>query len=123
MSIVCDFCSSPAVRWTFAARDFVLDAEKTGLRNDEGAPLDWGSREGWAACEPCKRLVMATDREGLAARAARRWHRKNRGNGHRYAETLRAVRTAQDGFWVNRTQVEPVPSSPDELTDPTRPHG
>lgn len=117
MTVICDFCSAPGVRWTFAARDFVLDAEKTGLTNDVGAPLDWASREGWAACDPCKLLIMATDREGLARRSASRYVKHHGGS---FTETLPSVRLAQDGFWANRTRVEPVASTPFDKIDPTR---
>lgn len=117
---VCDFCSSPDVRWSFGARDFTLLAEKTGLTDERGVPLDWGSLEGFAACDPCKRLIMNTDREALLRRSAQAMVDLF---GVHISEALLSCRTVQDAFWANRTSAEPVPASPEDESDPTRrPH-
>lgn len=55
--IICDFCSSPDVVWSYPAADFVLS--DTGQAS-EGA---------WAACHECAELVQAGDREGLLKRS------------------------------------------------------
>ena len=56
--IVCDFCSSPDVLWSYPAVDFQV--EGTRLLASEG---------GWAACHDCATLIEADDRDGLAQRA------------------------------------------------------
>jgi hypothetical protein len=55
--IICDFCCSPEVLWSYPAANFHV----------EGAPL--ASEGGWAACHDCAVLIEADDREGLAQRA------------------------------------------------------
>jgi hypothetical protein len=56
--IICDFCASPEVLWSYPAADFHV--EGTRLLGSEG---------GWAACHECAALIEADDRDGLARRA------------------------------------------------------
>jgi hypothetical protein len=55
--VICDFCCSPDVLWSYPAADFHV----------EGVPL--ASDGAWAACPDCSALIEAGDREGLARRA------------------------------------------------------
>jgi hypothetical protein len=55
--VICDFCCSPEVLWSYPAADFHV----------EGAPL--ASEGGWAAWHEYAALIEADDREGLARRA------------------------------------------------------
>lgn len=55
--IVCDFCSSHKVKWEFPCEDFQMPQ------------MDWGSENGWAACDECKDLIEADDWDALAQRA------------------------------------------------------
>src|SRR5207237_7198571 len=64
--IRCDFCSAPDPTWAFPAEDFTMPMREFGV----DAP-DWGSREGWAACDACHDLVATNEREALARRASR----------------------------------------------------
>lgn len=58
ITAVCDFCSTTEnVRWAFPCAPW---------RDLTGAMMDLGP---WAACDECKELVEARDREGLL----RRW--------------------------------------------------
>lgn len=52
---ICDFCGAPEPKWAFPASRF-----KLAVGFSEG---------GWAACEECRQLVDAGDREGLVRRA------------------------------------------------------
>jgi hypothetical protein len=54
--VICDFCSSPDVRWSYQAVDFVIDEPR----------IEWGSRGGWAACDTCHDYIEHNDRAGLA---------------------------------------------------------
>ena len=56
--IICDFCSSPDVLWSYPAANFQV--EGTRVLASEG---------GWAACHDCAALIEADDRGGLARRA------------------------------------------------------
>jgi hypothetical protein len=46
--MVCDFCSSPDVRWLYPAQDFEMYKHQD---------LHHMSRSGWAACEICHHLI------------------------------------------------------------------
>jgi len=56
---ICDFCSTHEVAWSYPAMDFGVVDPKLG----------WGSRGGWAACEPCHEMIEANDHSGLAKRS------------------------------------------------------
>lgn len=66
MSVICDFCSSEDVRWSYPARDFVARV----------VPIA-GSEGGWAACDACHDLIEADDLDGLAKRSAETFVEKN----------------------------------------------
>lgn len=57
--ILCDFCSSPVVAYSYPCRDFTIP----------GTPA--ASVGAWAACEACARLIDADQRDALALRACR----------------------------------------------------
>ena len=56
--MICDFCSSPDVVWSYPAKDFE-------------APMDIGARcaGSWLACEVCHELIERRDRGALAERS------------------------------------------------------
>jgi len=58
--IICDFCSSQDVHWSYDCPDFSLTLPS-------GEP--WGSTEGWAACDACHDFIEANDWDGLRERA------------------------------------------------------
>ncbi len=58
MSCICDFCSSPDVKWRYPAKTFL--AYVTDLVAGE-------SLGDWAACTKCHDLIERDDRAGLAA--------------------------------------------------------
>jgi hypothetical protein len=59
-AVICDFCSSPDVRWRYEAHSFVAAVELGFTHESVGA---------WAACDPCRGLIERRDREGLTARS------------------------------------------------------
>jgi hypothetical protein len=59
-NLLCDFCSAKAPGWCYPAASFI--AMTIG-------PLVSASEGGWAACDECRRLIAADDREGLAQRS------------------------------------------------------
>jgi hypothetical protein len=61
--VICDFCSSPDVRWSYTAEDFVIVEPR----------IEWGSRGGWAACDTCHDFIEKGDREGLAKHSMERF--------------------------------------------------
>lgn len=91
---ICDFCSSPDVRWRYPARDFVISAL-------EGA----GSEGGWAACPACHALIERGLRDKLTERSARRFARKH---GIPVKAVKPQLRKLHDQFWANR-EGPPIP--------------
>jgi hypothetical protein len=61
---ICDFCSAPEVGWSYDARDFGVVEPAVG----------WGSRGGWAACEPCHNFIEANDKKGLRERSVKNYY-------------------------------------------------
>jgi len=55
---ICDFCSSPEIRWRFPCESFEYPAgpgfEKTGSHGD------------WAACQMCHNFIVSGDWDALA---------------------------------------------------------
>lgn len=59
--MICDFCSSPVVRWTFHVLPIPIVVDTpVGVLNC--------SNDDWAACLPCKLLIDAGNREDLLER-------------------------------------------------------
>lgn len=58
---ICDFCSARDAPWVMQAETYVTFSSATLVAQSVGD---------WAACETCKRLIDANDREGLAKRAS-----------------------------------------------------
>lgn len=105
---VCDFCSSPDVRWAFPARPFVKEIDAPGVH------VDWGSYGGWAACQECHDLIVAGKRDELTARAAAPLVAVTRLPSDFLEARLREL---HDKFWSNRNG-DPVPTTPG-APDPT----
>lgn len=55
--IICDFCSSREVKWSYPAVDFVE------------LSTAWGSTGEWAACDACHDCIENDDRKGLTQRS------------------------------------------------------
>lgn len=94
--ILCDFCSAQPVTHTYPCRDFRLVSDVPGAPN-------MGSRDWWACCAPCHRMIERSDREGLAMRSAKRLMKKDEASkrmGLRFV--LAQVRRIHDNFWSNR---------------------
>ena len=62
MTVVCDFCKSKDVHWSYPARDF---AHRDPILN-----LTFHSGGGWTACTLCHYLIEQDDYRGLAERSA-----------------------------------------------------
>lgn len=82
MGIICDFCASPDVRWSYPARDFdVPEAYSTSV-----GP--------WAACPICHALIARGDRRALLRRSA-----DTGGIGLRGVKVLQRI---HHGFFTHR---------------------
>ena len=57
--MICDFCNAPNPVWRFSARPFVVDYGTMASASDAD----------WAACDACRDLILADDRNGLVDRA------------------------------------------------------
>jgi hypothetical protein len=109
---ICDFCSSPDVRWAFPTRDFTTKAQPTRRTFIEATMYG-----GWAACPACHALILRGDRIRLARRSAKRMQRLH---GIRVPLKLieAQLRVLHDDFWANR-EGAPIPADPTS-PDPTR---
>lgn len=110
---MCDFCTSPEIAWTYPTRDLSSTVPLPG----KNATVTINSTGGWAACKSCRDLIEAGDREALAVRS---------GEASKQGDVplhmiVTACRIVQDDFWANR-EGPPVPTSPGDNEDPTRPH-
>lgn len=106
---MCDFCSSPDVRWAFPSRDFSLEVPVKPRLS-----LDWGSHGSWAACPACHAIIVRSDRERLAVRAAKRSIRRAAREGDPappLSTLLSVIRRLHDKFWSNRNG-DPLPCGP-----------
>lgn len=77
---VCDFCSSPDVRWRYRCPDFSQRIVTIDVVRSASDVIDWGSGGDWAACPVCHELIERDDRKRLARRSARRFQRKTAGS-------------------------------------------
>jgi hypothetical protein len=57
--MICDFCNAPNPVWRFSARPFVVDYGTMSSASDAD----------WAACDACRNMILADDRNGLVDRA------------------------------------------------------
>lgn len=92
---VCDFCckeGEPVVS-SYPARDFNVPMPSPAL--------DTNSMGWWAACENCRSLIQAQDRDGLAQRSADIYEAQN-GKAVPHALLVRSIRDLHDQFWTNR---------------------
>lgn len=64
----CDFCSSPAVRWRYPARDVNMGVVLSG-----GKSVMHNSRGDWAACDTCHDMIEAGDYTSLLNRSIERF--------------------------------------------------
>jgi hypothetical protein len=119
---ICDFCSSPHVAWAYPCRDFVQEDRISALVvNADGSvetrkvALTHSMAGGWAACQPCYRLIQVGDRDSLAKRSVAS------AGSHQLPPLveLELMRRLQDTFWSNRLGA-PVPTTPNITKDPTR---
>ena len=106
-NLICDFCSSPDVRWRYPARSFVIPK------------YAWESVTDWAACGECKRLIEAGNHDGLITRSVDMFYHHH---PHWAGVISRDILTATviDGhsqFFANRTGTvmdEPLPMETDK---------
>lgn len=84
----CDFCLDVRVRWDYPCDDFYIDE------------VEFGSSDGWLACDRCADLIERRLLPELTARSLRSW-------GNRIGELLpdQLDRTAMihQGFFDHRT--------------------
>lgn len=122
---ICDFCSSPNVRWTFPCRehttaehvDTVLQ-RRDGSLDVERMDIERVVAGGWAACPACHALVIRGEREKLARRSAKRMIRKHPDVPMLLGNVTVHCRRLQDAFWANRTG-PPIPHNHRPTEDPT----
>jgi hypothetical protein len=94
--MVCDFCNSPVVVWSYPARDSNMILLETMESN-----TFLGNRGGWAACEKCSELIEAGDEKGLLEWSLKTMREKNKKNMP--DEIIRKVmRQVHRAFWENR---------------------
>lgn len=64
--VLCDFCSSVKVRWTYHAHDTgpVGELQINGLLH-----INLSSGGNWAACDPCHDRIETEDWDGLVDRS------------------------------------------------------
>lgn len=91
--MICDFCSSPDVRWRYPARDFT--------RSVMGV-VDAGSRGDWAACNACHRLIRRNLRDDLVERCLQHYPIYAVLSEPAKAAARRELRAIQDDFWASR---------------------
>ncbi len=58
-NMICDFCNAPNPVWRFRARPFLIDY----------GPIAGESDADLAACNGCREMILADDRNGLVDRA------------------------------------------------------
>jgi hypothetical protein len=104
-SPICDFCSSPEVRWSYNATDF------------------GHSKGGWAACDACSGLIEAGRWQALARRSAESFVAKYRaevGMNVSLDEQVPEFRRLHAGFrehrWGERERYEPGDDRPADTT-------
>jgi len=91
-ALICDFCNAPDPPWEYMAKEIDL------------IPGDTVSVGSWCACTPCRELIDANDRDGLAARAKKR-------NGE--LASLRTIRMMQNRFFVVKSSsARPIKVTP-----------
>jgi hypothetical protein len=84
---VCDFCMDRRVKWEYDCGTFVLvDGE-------------FGSDDGWLACDRCSTLIEADKRLMLAERSLESWRVRGM---PAVASILEGIRGMQAGFFEHR---------------------
>lgn len=123
---ICDFCSSPDVRWTFPCRGHTaadnLDAvlqHRDGSVSVESMEVTRIADGGWAACSACHALIQRGDRVRLARRSAKRMIRDHPDIPMVLDNAIGHVRRLQDAFWANR-EGPPIHHDSRPREDPTR---
>ena len=109
---ICDFCSSPQVVKRFECCDFdspSLDAGvlyPTTKTTNVPTNLVLASKDFWAACEPCVKLVEAGDVDGLVNRGMDEYERQT-GEPHPQRKRCeRHLRQTYTLFFENRIRIE-----------------
>lgn len=91
--LVCDFCNAPDPPWEYPAATSEM-------------PLGVGTSLGaWCACDNCRQLIEAEDREGLVSRAVSRYPPD--------PLARQAIEMVQAVFWqARRGESRPVQPNP-----------
>lgn len=92
--VVCDFCTSVPVMFSYPCRTFVQESP--------GSLPDFGSNGWWAACTNCHRLIAKSDRDGLVKRALRKHIQRHPEIAAIKSELRGTLREMFDRFWANR---------------------
>jgi hypothetical protein len=93
--IVCDFCSTPEVKWMYPADDIAVDA------------LQWGSRGEWAACDTCHALIESSERDKLAEHSLSNFIKFNpempvASDSEMRREIAKGIRALHEAFFLAR---------------------
>jgi hypothetical protein len=101
---VCDFCSKPEVKWSFLAETFIAFTTPTIVGSSVG---------NWAACDECRLLVEAENKERLLERS---WesllydHPEILYLEERYRVSLKNfIKTRHQQFFEHRVKKEAIP--------------
>jgi len=95
--LICDFCSAPDPKKTYAAHDF------------EMRELHSRSIGDWAACGECAKLIDAGDHEGLLGRAMASFPGIETASEDMelFMDLSDAMKYIHESFWKNRREVNP----------------
>lgn len=101
--IICDFCCSrkdPAI-WKYPARTFTI------VHKIPGMTVNNTSHDNWAACDPCRELIMNNLRAGLVQRSLKMFFANEGVNVLDVSENIvsiirQSIQELQDGFFNNR---------------------
>lgn len=98
MPLICDFCSSPNVTWTFRA-----SGSTTLITTTSGALVSTDHGDGWAACDICAGAICRNDRAALLGRSVRKFYEYNPDFRDVLIETLSPILRAQhDRFFATK---------------------
>lgn len=90
--IVCDFCSSTPVTYSFGALNFPA----------ETSSIEVWSRGDWAACDACARLVQGEHRQALAERSVLTFLEASPEMKDHREDLLTAITKTHERFWLAR---------------------
>lgn len=106
---ICDFCSSPDVRWRYHCESFTLLIHMLHANGEDDISFPWESIGDWGACETCAAFIEADDWDKLAAHSmatsqAFQLLEKLTAKG----EVLKATKTLHENFRIRKEDRVPA---------------